>query len=134
MCAHDSWLIAGLFLGWQLQFLALQHFGNVKIEEITVQDRLNNSSKDRNEVVVRFVGVAVDPVKDVECSISPQRKQVMARDCFSFTGFRYHEQLWKDCKGLKIDTPGPKHFHERKFVVDNKSQQGHRDKEEFNSE
>lgn len=42
-------------------------FGNVKIEEITVQDRLNNSSKYRNEVIVRFVGVAVDPVKDVEC-------------------------------------------------------------------
>jgi len=74
-------------LGWQLQFFALHHFGNVKIEEITIKNRLYNASKDSDEVVVGFVHVTVDPVENVEASISPKSKQVVTRDCFSFTGF-----------------------------------------------
>lgn len=35
-------------LGWKLQFLALQHFRNVQIEEVTIQNGLNDASKNGN--------------------------------------------------------------------------------------
>ena len=38
-------------LGWQLQLLALQHLGDVQIKEVAVQDRLNDASHNRDDIV-----------------------------------------------------------------------------------
>lgn len=40
-----------VFLGWQLKLLSLEHFCDVEIEEVTVQDGLHAASHDGDDVV-----------------------------------------------------------------------------------
>ena len=39
------------FLSWQLKLFALEDFCDVEIEEIAVENRLNNSGDDSDDVV-----------------------------------------------------------------------------------
>ena len=43
------WLLA--FLSWKLKLLALQNLGDIEIEEIAVQNRLNASSHNSDDII-----------------------------------------------------------------------------------
>ena len=49
-------------------------FGDVEVEEITIENRLNNSSNDGNPIDETFGVVTIDPVENVEKSIDSQGK------------------------------------------------------------
>lgn len=78
-------------------------FGDIQIEEVAVENRLNTSSNDHDQIKEGFHVVAVNPVDYVEGTVKTQGKQVMACYGFSLTSLVQHEQLWKNCHRLQID-------------------------------
>lgn len=58
-----------VFLCWQLNFLAFDNFGNIKVEEVTVKNSLNGAGTDSNKIVESFVVVSVHPVEQVKTSV-----------------------------------------------------------------
>ena len=66
-----------------MEFLALENFGNVQIEEVTVEDGLNTASNDGNDIIEAFKVVSVDPVENVKSTVRSKSKQIMAGDGLS---------------------------------------------------
>ncbi|KAH8246760.1 hypothetical protein KR038_008032 [Drosophila bunnanda] len=118
----------------QLQLLALKNFGNVQVEEIAVKNGLDDSGKDRDEVVVRLHHVPVYPVEQVERTIRSQGEEVVAGDGLGLPGFAHQEQLRQNGHRLQIDGEGPQHLHDRKLVIDHQRQEGARHQQEFDAE
>jgi len=56
-------------LSWKHNLLARHHLGHVQVEEVAVQNRLDNTGHDSNDVIEAFEMVAVDPVEDVEGTV-----------------------------------------------------------------
>ena len=54
---------------WKHNLLACHHFSYIQIEEVTVEDGLNNTSNDSDDVVEAFEVESVDPVEDVESTV-----------------------------------------------------------------
>lgn len=75
----------------------------VNVEEIGVQDGLNDTCNDCDRVIELgdIEDVAVDPIGDVQCSVSPKRKEVVCRDRFSFSSPLQHEELGQNCNRLQ---------------------------------
>lgn len=71
-------------------------FGDIEVEEITVEDCLDQASNDGDEVKEALEVVAPDPVEEIECTVDTQCKQVMAGDGLRLTRLAHHEQLWQD--------------------------------------
>lgn len=63
-------------------------FGNVQIEEVTVENGLDCTGKDHNQVVVALRKVSVDPVQQVERPIAAQSEQIMARNALGLARLR----------------------------------------------
>ena len=110
-----------LSLSWQYNVFSSHNSGYIQIEEVEVQYSLKNTSNNSNDVIESFKVIAVDPVEDVQGTVRSKSKQVMGGYAFSFSCFRYHEQLRKNGNTLKIDREGPEHFHYSKLMVENKS-------------
>lgn len=102
----------------KLQLFALQHLGDVEVEEIAVQDRLDGPGKDRNQIVVSLGVVPVDPVEQIQGTVRSQREQVMTGNTFRFARFADQEQLRQDGHRLQVDRERPQHFQRRKASVD----------------
>jgi len=117
-----------------LETSGLEDLRDIQVEEIAVQDGLDASSNNSNEIEESSIVVSVDPVEDVQCTVGTQRKQVMRCDGFSFAGFWYHEELRKDGDGFQVDGEGPQHLHHRHAVVDQHRQPGDWDDDEFDAE
>lgn len=66
-------------------------FGDVQVEEITIQHGLHKSSHHSNDVKAALIVVSVDPVQYVEASIRAQGKQVMAGDRLRFSSLGDHK-------------------------------------------
>jgi len=83
-------------------------FCDVEIEEVTVEDGLDTSSDDGDEVQKSLGVIAVDPVEDVQGAVDAKGKQVVTRDCLGLARLTDHEQLWQDCNRLQIYRERPK--------------------------
>lgn len=121
-------------LSWKLQFLSLQNFGDVKVEEITVEYGLYTSSNNSDDVIEALAVVPVDPVENVETSVRAKGKQVVAGDRLSLASLGYHEQLGQDSNRFQVDREGPQNFHNREFMVEDKSQKSAGAKQKLNPE
>lgn len=64
----------------------LPTFGNVQIEKVTVENRLDYAGEDDDQIVVSLGEVPVHPVEQVQRTVAAQRKQVMAGDAFGLAG------------------------------------------------
>ena len=104
-------------LGWKLEFLSLQNFCDVEIEEVTIEDSLDTSGHDSNDVIEAFSIVSVHPVEDVETTIGAESKQVVAGNTLSFSGLGYHEELGQDGHTLQVNGEGPEDLHDAKLMV-----------------
>ena len=71
-------------------------FGNIQVKEITVKCCLNTSSNDGNKIIESLIVVSIDPIDNVQSTVGPQCKQVVASDTFCFTSLGDHKQLWQD--------------------------------------
>ena len=119
-------------LGRQLQFLPLQHLGDVQVEEVTVEDCLDTAGNDGNHVVEGLSVVAVDPVENVEATVGAEGKEVVAGDALSLPGFGHHEQLGQDGDRLQIDGERPEDFHHGELMVEHQSKKQRGSDEKFN--
>lgn len=117
-----------------MQLFALQHLGNVEVEEIAVQDRLDGSGKDRNQIVVSLGVVPVDPVEQIQGTVGTQREQVMTGNTFRFARFADEEQLRQDGHGLQVDRECPQHFQRCEAGIDQQGQHKARQQQELDAE
>lgn len=72
-------------------------FGDVKVEEVTVEDSLDHTSHDGDQIKEAFEVVTPDPVDDVEGPIQAQAEQVMGGDRLCLASLADHEELRQDC-------------------------------------
>lgn len=98
----------------QSELLALQYLRIVYPEEIRVQHGLDQAGDPRNLIDIAFGKVAVQPVRNVQGPVQPQRKQVVRGDGFGFAGALQHEELGQDGDGFEPDAEGPKHLFSRR--------------------
>jgi len=75
------------------QGLSFQHFGDIKIEEVTIKDCLDTSSNDGYGVKEGLCVESVDPVQDVEATVRAQGKEVVTCDGLSLSCLAHHEEL-----------------------------------------
>lgn len=83
-------------------------FGDIKVEEVTVQDSLDHSGHDGDQIKEAFKVVTPDPVEDVEGPIQAQAEQVVRGDGLRLASLADHEELRQDCHRLQVDGEGPK--------------------------
>lgn len=88
----------------------LPTFGNVEIEEVTVEDGLYDPGNYSNLVIEILRVVAPDPVGNVESAVEAQEEKVVCRDGFCFPRLADHEELRKDSHGLQVDGEGPEYL------------------------
>lgn len=88
----------------------LPTFGNVEIEEVTVEDGLYHPRNYSDLVIEILHVVAPDPVGNVESPVEAQEEKVVCRDGLCFPCLADHEELRKDSHGLQIDGEGPEYL------------------------
>ena len=76
----------------------------------------------------------VDPVRQIQPSVHPQRGEVVSGDGLGLSGPLEHEQLGKDSDGLEVDGEGPEHLRWCPGVGEDKGEEDARDEEVFESE
>ena len=79
-----------------MEFLALENFGDVEIEEVAVEDGLHTTGNNGDDVIKAFAIVSVDPVEDVEATVGAESKQVVASNALGFSGLGHHKKLGQD--------------------------------------
>ena len=99
----------------------LPTFGDVEVEEIAVEDRLDQAGHDGNEVKEALEVVAPDPVEEIERAVHAQCEQVVAGDGLRLARLAHHEELRQDGHRLQVDGEGPEDLSQgdngkRKFV------------------
>ena len=117
-----------------MKLLSLENLGDVKIEEVAVEDGLDAAGDDSDDVIEALEVVAVDPVEDVEATVGAEGEQVVAGDRLGLPGLGDHEQLGQDGDALQVDGEGPQDLHHAELVVDDKTEEDAGAKEELNPE
>ena len=79
-----------------MELLSLEIFGDVEIEEIAIENSLDASGNDGDDVIETFAVVSEDPVEDVEATIGAESKQVVASNALGFSGLGHHKKLGQD--------------------------------------
>lgn len=82
-------------------------FGDIKVEEVTVQDSLYHTGHNGDHVEEAFEVETPDPVEEIESPIHAQAEQVVGGDCFRLAGLADHKELRQDCHRLQVDGEGP---------------------------
>jgi len=111
-----------------LKFLSLENFGDVEIEEVAVEDGLDASGHNSNDVIEAFSVVSVDPVENVEAAVGAKSEQVVAGDALSLSSLGHHEELRQDGHALQVDGEGPEDLHDTELMVEDQSQEDSRAK------
>lgn len=70
--------------------------GNVKVEEVTVENRLHHTGHHSNLVKEALGVVAPHPVGQVQGSVETQEEQVVGGDGLCLAGLGNHEELGQD--------------------------------------
>ena len=71
-------------------------FGDVEVEEVAVEDRLDQACHDGDEVEEALEVEAPDPVDEVQGSVEAQEEQVVGGDGLRLPGLADHEELRQD--------------------------------------
>jgi len=121
-------------LSWKHNLLPSHDLGHVQVEEVAVEDSLDNSCDNCDDIIESFEVVAVNPVEDVESAVGTESKQVMGGDGLSFSGFGHHEELGEDGHAFQIDGESPKNLHDTELMVQDKGEDSNRSEEEFHTE
>jgi len=121
-------------LGRQLQFLPLQNLGDVKVEEVAVEDGLHAPGHDGDDVIEALRVVPEDPVENVEAPVGAEGEQVVAGDGFRLAGLANHEELGEDGHALQVDGEGPEDLHHGELVVQRQGKQGTGAQQKLNPE
>lgn len=121
-------------LCWQAQLLAFQNFGDIKVEEVTIEDSLDHTSHNGDQVKEAFKVETPDPVEEIKSPIQAQAEQVVGGDCLCLASLADHEELRQDCHRLQVDGERPQDLQEREVVVDENSKTPNRNNQEFHSE
>lgn len=90
-------------------------FGDIKVEEVTVEDCLDHAGYNGNHVKEALKVEAPDPVDEIEGSIQTQAEQVVGGDCLRLTSLADHEELRQNCHWLQVDGESPKDLIAEKF-------------------
>lgn len=90
-------------------------FGDIKVEEVTVEDCLDHSRYNGNHVEEALKIETPDPIEEIEGSIQAQAEQVVGGDCLRLTGLANHEELRQNCHRLQIDGECPKNLMTEMF-------------------
>ena len=120
--------------GRKLKLLALENLRDVKIEEVAVEDGLDTSGNDGDDVVEPLDVVSVDPVEDIEAAVGAESEEIVAGDGLSLASLADHEELGEDGDALQVDGEGPEDLHDTELVVEDQSQEDARSEEELHSE
>lgn len=86
-----------------LKFCHRLTFGDVEIEEITIENSLYDSGDDGDDIEAIFIVVPVDPVKHVKASVGAERKQVVASNRLRLASLTDHKQLRQDGYSLQVN-------------------------------
>lgn len=82
-------------------------FGDVQVEEVAVEDGLDHTGHNGDQVEEAFEVVTPEPVEDVEGPIHAQAEQVVGGDGLSLASLTDHKELRQDCHRLQVDGEGP---------------------------
>lgn len=93
--------------GWEAAAIAPATFGDIEVEEIAVEDRLDQAGHDGDEVEEALEMIAPDPVEEIERAVDAQREQVVAGDGLRLARLAHHEQLRQDGHRLQVDGESP---------------------------
>lgn len=126
---HES-----LDLAWQDQGLSLEHFGDVEVKEVDVEDGLNDTSNNSNGVEEAFSVVAVNPVENVKSTIHTQHEEIVTGDGFSLPGLGHHEQLRENSASLEVDRESPENLSDGERVVEDQGQDHAGSEQELHTE
>lgn len=89
----DIGLCSLALLRWQAQLLSFQHFCDIKVEEVTIQDGLDHPSHDGDHVKEALEVEPPDPVEEVKSTVDPQGEQIVGSDGLGFSGLADQEEL-----------------------------------------
>lgn len=118
----------------QAQLLAFQHFSDIKVEEVTVEDGLHQTGHNGDHVKEAFEVETPDPVEEVEGPIHAQAEQVVGGDGLCLARLADHEELRQDRHRLQIDGERPQDLQEREVVVDENGKATDGNNQELHSE
>jgi len=111
-----------------------ENSGDVKVEEVTVEDSLHHSGHHSDLVEEALGVVAPDPVGQVEGPVQAEEQQVVCGDGLGLTRVGDHEQLWQNGHRLQVDGEGPEDLQWSKGIVLQKGQASHRNQQELHTE
>lgn len=92
-------------------------FGDIKVEEVTVEDSLDHTSHNGDHVKEALKVETPDPVEEIERPIQAQGEQVVGGDRLCLSGLTDHEELRKDCHRLQVDWECPQDLMADKLYV-----------------
>jgi len=116
------------------ELLPLQHFRDVEIEKVAIEDGLDTAREDSNQVEEPLEVISVTPVEDVERPVCPEGEKVMGGDGFGLSGLANHEQLGEDGDGLQVDGKGPQNLHNVERMINDQRNKGRGNEQELYSE
>ncbi len=117
-----------------MNFPSLEDLGDVKVEEIAVEDRLDAAGYDGDDVVEALEVVTVDPVQDVQTPVRSEREEIMRCDRLGLARLGHHEELRQNGHRLQIDGERPEHLHNAELVIEEERQNRHGTHEELDPE
>lgn len=118
----------------QAQLLAFQYFGDIKVKEVTVEDSLDQSGHDGDQVKEAFEVETPDPVEEIESPIHAEAEQVVGGDGLRLASLADHEELRQDSHRLQVDGERPQDLQRREGVVDENSETPDGNNQELHSE
>ena len=88
-------------------------FGDIKVEEVTVEDGLHHAGHNGDHVEETLEVKAPDPVEEVQGPVETQEKQVVGGDGLRLARLTDHEELGQDGHRLQVDGECPQDLIER---------------------
>lgn len=85
-------------------------FCDVKVEEVTIENSLDDPSHDGNHVKEALEVEPPDPVEEVEGAIDPQTEQIVGGDGLRLARLANHKELRQDGHRLQVDGKGPQNL------------------------
>lgn len=117
-CPIISDLLRFIILFWLLpkQIKKKPTFGDIKVEEVTVEDSLDHTSHNGNQIKEAFKVETPDPVEDIEGPIKAQAEQVVGGDGLCLASLADHEELRQDSHRLQVDGERPQDLMKETFT------------------
>jgi len=113
---------------------SLDHSSDIEIEEIGIENGLNDTSDDGDRIEECLRVVAIDPVENIQRTIGAEGEKIMSSYRLRRACLGQQEELRQNRDRFEIDTERPQNLHDRKFVIDDQSEDRRWQQEEFDTE